>query len=172
MGIIPDMPDNNNTGSYMKLRKGENKFRILGEGIAGFEWWVVDSEGKRRPMRARLTERPKDSELPLDENGEKTKLKIFLALPVWNYAENQVQILEITQTSIRKALAALEADSDWGDPTQYDLKIVKEGEGRETTYSVAPTPHKKLDKNILEVYKNTTINLEALFDGDNPFAEF
>ena len=41
MGIIPEMPETSNAGSYMKLVSGENKVRIMGPGIAGFEWWML-----------------------------------------------------------------------------------------------------------------------------------
>lgn len=170
MGIIPDMPESAASGNYMKLVKGDNKFRILGDGVAGYEWWITDAEGKRRPMRSRLNERPKDSELPKDEEGQPVRLKIFLAMPVWNYKDGQVQILEITQATIRKTLASLEANSDWGNPTEYDITINRTGDGRDTTYSVAPSPHKKAPNEALEAYAETTINLEALFDGGNPFA--
>ena len=110
-----------------------------------------------------------DAELPLDENGERTKVKVFLAMPVWNYTENDLQILELTQATIRKTLSSLEADEDWGTPTEYDIKIMKDGSGRDTTYSVSPAPKKKAPKEALEAYESMTVNLEALFDGGNPF---
>lgn len=172
MGFFPDMPESTAQGGYMKLVKGENKFRILGPGVAGFEWWITTPEGKRQPMRARLNERPNNSELPLDpETGNPVSLKIFLAMPVWNYAEEQVQILEVTQATIRKTMKSLETDEDWGTPLEYDLKITREGDGRDTTYSVSPSPKKAAPKVALEAYAEMQLNLDALFDGDNPFAE-
>jgi hypothetical protein len=47
---------------------------------------------------------------------------------VWNYIDKQVQILEITQASIRKALEELEANEDWGDLRGYDITVKREGE--------------------------------------------
>src|ERR1700712_2603548 len=40
-----------------------------------------------------------------------------------------------------------------------------------TEYSVLPSPAKETPADILQMYKEKPINLEALFTGDNPFGE-
>jgi len=69
-----------------------------------------------------------------------------------------------------KAIRNLVNDEDWGDPKNYDLVVTREGEGLETEYSVNPKPKTELDKGIQVFYKDLNINLEALFDGDDPFS--
>ena len=61
-------------------------------------------------------------------------------------------------------------DTDWSDPYHYDIKITKSGKGKETEYSVNPVPHKPLDPYIKQQFMETPCNLEALFDGNDPFA--
>ena len=43
------------------------------------------------------------------------------------------------------------------------------GEDLETEYSVIPSPKKKLDPEIAKTFKEMTINLDALYSGENPF---
>jgi hypothetical protein len=151
---VPHGPSN-----YMKLEVGENKLRIMDSPIVGYEWWVVEEDGKRKPMRVHIGQRnPADS-------------KHFWACPVWNYKAKRVQILEITQKSIQRALGALAADSEWGSPLNYDISIVREGEGMESRYQVIPAPHKALDPVIRDTFARTKVSLEALFVGEDPFAQ-
>jgi hypothetical protein len=98
------------------------------------------------------------------------KPKQFLAMLVWNYEEKKIQILELTQVGLRKELITLAKDEDWGDPRSYDLKIVRSGEKFDTTYAMTPSPHKKRGEEINTAVKQMDVNLEALFDGGDPFA--
>lgn len=162
MGALPEgYTPPKSGGNYMKLGQGANKFRILSKIIVGWETWL-EEDGKRKPVRSK-----RKDELPPSEN----RPKFFWAMVVWNYNESQLQVLEVTQVSIRKALEELEANEDWGDLRTYDINVKREGEGMETVYSVIPTPKKTLDEAIKEEFLKATINLEALFSGDNPFEE-
>jgi hypothetical protein len=96
-------------------------------------------------------------------------VKHFWAFAVWNYDTESVELLEVTQATIQSAILSLVKDEDWGDPKQYDIKINRTGDGFETKYTVTPRPKKDTPKEALEAYKETPINLEALFTGDNPF---
>jgi hypothetical protein len=160
--FLPDkysMPDAN-TG-YFRFKQGENKFRVLSSAIVGWESWV-DDDGKRKPLRFRM-----DEKIPVDKIGDDPKH--FWAFVVWNYAEEKIQILEITQKGIMKSIQSLVSDEDWGDPKNYDLVVTRTGEGLETEYQVNPKPKKELDKGIIQFYKDLNINLEALFSGGDPF---
>ena len=154
------VPDKSN--GYMKFRQGENRFRILASPILGYEWWI-DEDGKRKPMRVRMNGR-----VPI-EFADTTKH--FWAMPVWNYEIQQVQILEITQKGLQKTLASLAKHPKWGTPLGYDLLVERSGEGLETEYSLTPEPKEALDPEIQTVFNRLTINLEALYDGADPFAE-
>lgn len=145
----------------MKLQQGANRIRILGSAVVGYEGWKDN-----KPVRKRMNEA-----IPMSEVDDVDRVKHFWAFPVWNYEAEQVQILEITQKGIQKAIKALVADSDWGDPKNYDLVITRSGEKLDTEYSVQPKPTKKLDEAIEQIYNDTPINLEALFTNGDPFAE-
>jgi len=151
-------------GGYMKFEQGENKFRIMCKPIMGYEHWVDTEDGKRKPVRSRMGEGIK-----VDEVEDPSNIKHFWAMVVWNYKVNRLQILEITQKGLQKAIRALVRDKAWGSPLGYDISIVREGEGLETEYNLIPSPPKPVDKEIAKAYKEASINLEALFDGDDPF---
>ena len=56
-----------------------------------------------------------------------------------------------------------------GDPREYDLTINRKGQKLDTEYTVQPSPAKKLSAEIQAAFEAKPINLEALFDGANPF---
>ena len=145
---------------YMKLEDGENRIRILTAPILGWEDWK-----EKKPLRYRFDDKP---DKPIDATKP---IKHFWAFVVWNYKTQLIQVLEITQASIRKRIQALCEDDEWGMPYSYDIKIVKSGEAVDTEYSVNPTPHKQVDPAIIIAFKDKAINLEALFENGDPFAE-
>jgi len=146
--------------AYMKFQLGENKFRIMSKPIIGWEDWK-----DKKPLRFRMNERPTHAVDP-----EKA-IKHFWAMVVWNYATNKICVLEITQKGVQNSIAALAKDADWGNPLEYDLKVTKTGEGLGTEYSTAPVPHKPAPADAVEALKAKPCNLEALFDGNDPFAQ-
>jgi hypothetical protein len=95
--------------------------------------------------------------------------KHFWAMVVYNFDEKAIQILEITQKSILESLQNYIHNPDWGDPRDYSITVTREGEKLGTKYEVVASPHKPTPKEVLEEYKKMNINLEALFDGKNPF---
>lgn|SRR3990167_4240755 len=154
---IPDA----STG-YMKFKLGENRFRVLSSAIIGWESWVDDEDGKRKPRRWKMGE-----DIKVEDIGDEPKH--FWAFVVWNYATEKVQILEVTQKGIMKSIKALASDEDWGNPSEYDIVVTREGEGLETEYQLSPKPKKPLDEGIKAFYKDLNINLDALFSGGDPF---
>ena len=152
-------------GNYMKLQAGANQFRILGslkEGtiIQGMLGWA-DNGDKRQPYRWRIKDNP--------PRNFKEAPKEFFAILVWNYKESRIQILEITQTGLKRDLVNLNKDKEWGDARAYDITIIRSGEGLETTYALTPKPPKKRSDEINQALKNLKVNLEALYDGEDPF---
>jgi len=150
--------------SYMKFEQGENLFRVLSSPIIGWLDWK-EEDGKRKPLRFRMDEKPAKPFNP------KKPIKHFWAMKVWNYKTEKVEVLEITQSGIQSKIKALVDDSDWGKPFDYDLRIVREGEGLDTEYSLNPKPKKDLPKEIQEKADEVEVNLEALFDGEDPFVK-
>jgi hypothetical protein len=155
-------------GNYSRLEEGENVFRILDSAVVGYEWWVddVNDEGKptRKPVRVRTYEEIKHS--------PDVKDKHFWAFPVWNYKANKVQVLEITQTSIRQAIKVLVDNPKWGSPLDYDVVITKTKTGSndyDVDYTVQPNPKEVFPANLYADFQIMGVNLEALFDGNDPF---
>lgn len=160
--LPPDYEVPTSESGYMKFKQGENRFRVLDSAVMGTETWI-DEDGARKPLRFKI-----DQNIPAESIGD--SLKHFWAFPVWNYDAKKIQILQITQKGIQKSIRALTKDTDWGNPKGYDLVVTREGEGLDTEYQVNPKPHSELDPGIIQFYKDSNINLEALFTGDDPFA--
>jgi len=147
-------------GYYMKLQQGENRIRILSQPILGWEDW--SAEGK--PIRFAYDKKPEKAINPAKP------VKHFWAFIVWNYKDEQIQILQVTQAGVRKGLEALSKDADWGAPFFYDIKIIKEGEEMKTKYMVNPLPHKPTALHIIESFNARPCYLEALYQNEDPFA--
>ncbi len=153
---------------YMKFEQGENRFRVLGSAITGYEFWADTKEGGRKPLRFKMDQKFTESDL---QGAKLEEGKHFWAFPCWNYALEKVQILEITQSTIQRAISALVSNPKWGVPQEYDLTVVKTGEKLETSYTVTPDPKEALPDHIKALYKDTFVNLEALYLGEDPFSE-
>lgn len=143
-----------------KLTEGEYKIRIVGQPIAGWVDWK-----DKKPYRYKADAKPSksfDAEKPM---------KAFWALHVWSYDKKGLFVMEVTQSGILKSLTALEEDEDWGDTTQYDLKIKKVGSGKDTEYSVTPLPAKELPKEAKDALRERPVRLEALYEGKDPWGD-
>ena len=150
---------------YAKLEEGENRFRILSSAIVGWEYWNENNEGARKPIRKRLTE-----DLIIGEIQEPDTVRKFWAFVVWNYKQETIQILELTQKSIKNAILSLIKNPKWGSPVNsYDIVIIRQGTDKNTKYSVTPDPREPTTDKILNEYNKTYINLDALFRGEDPF---
>jgi len=158
------LPDNyqapRSSNYYMKLVEGENRIRIMSRPVLGWEDWKDN-----KPVRFTMDKKPAK---PFDP---KKPVKHFWAFVVFNQNEEQIQILHVTQASIRKSIEALCKDTDWGDPYAYDLKIMKTGEGVDTEYAVNPVPHKPVDQFLITCFDERPCYLEALFDNGDPFSQ-
>ena len=153
-------------GNYMRLKQDENPFRILSSAITGFEYWNTDNKPVRSPDP--ITEVPHD--IKKDKDGKPTAIKHFWAFVVWNYADEAVQILEITQKSILKGMKAYIDNKKWGDPKGYDFVVTRTGEGMDTEYSVISEPKSETEEKVIKAYEAKNINLKALYKGEDPFA--
>jgi hypothetical protein len=61
---------------------------------------------------------------------------------VWNQDEQTAQIIQQSATFF-KNLAVLAQDEEYGDPTGYDIKIKRVGQGLETTYTITPSANRE-----------------------------
>jgi len=146
--------------NYLKLEEGQNKFRIISSAIVGYEYWTEDN----KPVR--MTKYPENK--PTDMRAD-SKIKHFWAFGVIDREDGAIKILELTQVSIMKAIKVLVDSEDWGDPKGYDFNITRTGKGIETEYTCQPSPHKMLTPEEIIAVKAKPINLDALYDGEDPF---
>jgi len=155
-------------GRYLKITKNsEARVRIVSPTpILGWEYWTDDNKPRR--LRERPTTMPSD--VRMGEDGNPEKLRHFWAMAVFDYADSVVKVWEVTQATIQRTVADLAGDEDWGHPSGYDLKIKRDDSTGRTTYSVAPVPHKPLSAEAKRIVAETSVNLDALFNGDDPFA--
>lgn len=143
-----------------EMKDGDNRLRIVMKPIVGWLDWQ-----DKKPIRYRPDEKPRFSFDP-DKPA-----KIFWDLYVWDYAREGLYILEITQGGVIKALISFAEDGDWGDFTQYDLKINKQGSGKDTRYTLTPLPVKPLAQKILDDLEANPVRLEALYEGGDPWTD-
>lgn len=150
---------------YMKFEQGANKFRILMSPIVGYSAWTKDDKHIRTKT---------EKEIPLDKIKEDRKVKHFWAMPVWNYNEKRVQILELEQVGIQKKIKGLANNDDWGSPLGYDITVTREGEKLKTDYEVQPSPKSDPSLEISEAWaevKNKGFDITKLYTGENPFGD-
>jgi hypothetical protein len=155
----------------MTLEEGLNSVRVLSPAIVGYEWWVENAEG-RRPVRVRTLDEIPDEVREATDNRQRAKH--FWAFTVYNYKTQTIQILELKQKTVMRAIEAFVKNPKWGDPQNYDLQIEKVRTGsqdRDVEYNVIPEPPSTLDEGIVELAKSVPVRLEALYEGTDPFAE-
>ena len=150
--------------AYFRPEKNKpNRVRILSDApLCGYIRWTED----KRPVRWSYKDRAPEATWDADSVA-----RSFFAVAVWNYETEQVQVWEITQRSLQESLEQLTVDPDFGHPINYDLKIVRSGEGLETKYQMMPISC-EMKEPVQEALANLTdtVDLTALFRGDDPFA--
>jgi hypothetical protein len=157
--FMPEGYEVPSSSNYLKLQQGDNRIRIVSTPVIGWEDWKDN-----KPIRFHMVDKPQASIDP------EKPVKHFWAMLVWDYKAGKLAILEITQKSIQKTIQGLAKSEDWGSPLNYDITISKTGTGFDTEYSVVPVPPKALTENIKEAVLATQVNLEAMFEGKDPFA--
>jgi hypothetical protein len=82
------------------------------------------------------------SEPVIYESEYKDTLSTKYAWIVYNQDAKQAQVF---QQSARffKQVAALANDDEWGDPTEYDIKVTRQGIETDTTYTVMPSANRE-----------------------------
>lgn len=151
------------SGDYLKLKApGDYKVRILSAPIKGWLGWTPDN----KPKRFRLDNYPEDT--AQFKNGAVTEFK---AMIVWDYSDKKMKVFETDKAGIIKGIIGYAKDEDFGDPTQYDVKLNRVGTTKDDTrYSVKALPPKALDKAIAKAFKELDYNLDALYDGGHPLS--
>jgi|TARA_R100000234_G_scaffold60073_1_gene36397 hypothetical protein len=154
MGLLEptyDVPGGGDS-TFMRLQKGENRFRFLGKPVMGYQYWQDDK-------CIRIKEA---SEAPTGE-----KPQHFWEMPVW--CDNMVKVLSITQKTVQKALKDLDGNSEWGNLATYDVIVNRTGDGMETSYTTTPCPKSQLEDVAKQAYAEFKKDYkpEAIFDVEN-----
>ena len=158
--FLPDKYKVPQTSNYLKLTEGEHTFRIVSSAIVGYVYFTQDN----KPVRSRedFEEAPTD----IKQGG---KIKEFWAFIIWNVKLEKLQIMEVTQKTIMQQILSLIKNPKWGDVKSFDINITKTGKSLETSYSVVPEPKTPVNETAKFQYDLGGIDLEKLYDGDNPF---
>lgn len=162
MSFLPEdykLPSSGGSSNYLKLQDGENRFRILTAIVFGWIDWH-----DKQPVRYRFNNKPSK---PF--NADKP-IKHFWSMVVWDYEDEAIKIWEVTQKKIMASLKGMSQGDDWGPPYFYDIKVVKAGKELETSYTVVPLPPKALHPQIEDEFRVKPCCLEALFEGEDPWA--
>lgn len=155
-----DYVEEQTKSKYLKIRPGETiKFRILSKPL---QLWLYWAGGK--PYRSRISDGK-----PI--NVSEAEIKLAEVFTIFNYNENTMQIFEVTQRSIKNRIRELVKDEAWANPFEYDMSLTRTGDGMNTKYSINPSPPNPVTDEVKQAYKETPIDLEALFDGNDPFEQ-
>lgn len=161
--------------NYMKFAPGSNRFRILGSAKVGYEYWTkknIDGTDKDVSVRVTKEESIPMAEVVTDKYGN-LAVKYFWAFVVYNYDAERIQILQITQKSVREGMQNFLDKAIWGKvvPGEYvfDVNQGKKADGK-PEYSVIAEPKTEVEKEVLTKLERTLIDMDAWMAGKDPFA--
>jgi hypothetical protein len=118
---------------FLKLQPGENKVRIAGKPSMISVHWEKTTDGSTRKVIC------PGSGCPLCAEGQAPSKRY--QVKVIDRVDGEVKILE-SGPMIFNQVKAYAMDPDYGDPTKYDIKIRRDGTGRDTRYTLMPAPRK------------------------------
>lgn len=141
---------------FIKLQPGLNQVRVVGKPYQVDIHWEKGLDGSNKKVICPGTGCPvcKAGHVPM------ARYQIM----VIDRTDNKVKILE-GGPRIFSAIKDYAMDPDYGDPTKYDLKIKKEGSGRETKYTVLASPNKS---DLTPAEKDAVDNSKTLTDINKP----
>jgi hypothetical protein len=129
-------------GTWLKLEDGESaKIRLTSEP------YLVTKVFKDR------------------ESGEE-KINTRYVWVVYNRLTKVGQILE-AGVLVYKQVANYATDEDWGDPSEYDMTIKREGTGTDTRYYLTPSP-KRIDLTVEERNAVMAVDLKNAYKDTTP----
>lgn len=117
-----------------------------------------------------------------DKDTQETSVSTKYAWLVWDFASKEAKIMQLPVGGY-KSVAQFGKDPEYGNPKDYNMKIMRTGTGFDTKYQITPSPKKaplleqapeaegKTDVNILEILSKNDSNqhvfwLKDLLKGD------
>jgi len=144
---------------YSKFEKGNTLIRILdNEPYSYWSHWLqkqqtsVACRGKDCPICSVIAQMKANKETPIYTSTQRHAIRI------WNYNTNQMEIMIQGRTFFSQLLTL---HKEIGDITTYDIKVVRKGEGTDTTYTLLPSAPKEFeaeDKDVKEVDMEDTFS--------------
>ena len=161
---------------------GQVRFAILAnEPLCYFEVWGEDETGKPRPFRfageasaeeikeemgANYTRRVKD-------DGTEEPQKFAIAMPIYNFDINRVQVLTMTQKGLQKELDEISQVEEYADMTEWDFIMTKAATNSPDMYGLRPVPRKKDTQEAVDgawdEAKKNGFDISRLLTGGHPF---
>jgi hypothetical protein len=175
------------TNGYLNISKIDSgsSVRICllsDEPVEYYEVWGESPDGKARPFR--FAQEPTPDDIELEFAGKFTRrlnregtgfdpVKFAIALPIYNFAAEAVQVLSLTQKSVIGELDRISQTDDYADILAVDFTIGKTGSGLKTEYKLLPVPRKKgADATIADAWsvaQSNGFDLTRILTGGNPF---
>jgi len=122
---------------YTKFERGNTLIRILDEEPFSFwQHWLskqrtsVTCIGKDCPICGVIAQQKANNEKPQYTSSHRHAIRI------WNYTTQRMEILIQGRTFFSDLLTL---HKEVGDLKTYDIKVVRKGEGTDTTYNLLPT---------------------------------
>lgn len=132
---------------FLKLQQGINQVRVVGRPFQVDIHWERGLDGQNKKVIC------PGAGCPICKAGH-VPMSRYQVLVI-DRTDGKVKILE-GGPRIFSAIKDYAMDPDYGDPTKYDLKIKKEGSGRETKYTVLAAPTKSdLKPEEIELVNNS-----------------
>lgn len=142
---------------YTKFKQGAQKIRIIDdEPFSFWQHWLpkqstsVVCPGKDCPICNVIKAQKANKETPQYNSTHRHAIRI------WNYDTNQMEVLIQGKTFFAQLLTLLK---EVGDLRNYDIKVIKSGEGKNTTYTVLPCAASDFEFED----KLSEVNMEDLF---------
>lgn len=169
----------NSSGSmnYFKIKDQELKrIRLLGTRADGFlirGWLTFGMDNK--PMYSTLDKPFDPDQLGLDKYGNKQQIWEFWMVPIWNHDAGIVQLWEIRQKTIQKALFGLtdpkNVNKQWADWRNYDIEIFFNNSNSPLDkYRINPYPPAELSSKVMDHLQKVLpgIKMDDVFNGKDP----
>lgn len=112
-------------------------------------------------FRDKATKKPVRSLEPFDpkfvqensklwDDGKPSKAKTVWGITVYNYEESSLQVLSMYQVWLQNKMVELVNPDSWGDPTMYDITMIKSVSKDKTSYDLLPEKNEKMTEEIKE----------------------
>lgn len=126
-------PGTGSTIDFLKLKDGMNQIRIVGKPSLINIHWEKGIDGQNKKVIC------PGAGCPICKAGKAPQARY--QIHVIDRVDGKVKVLEQGPTVFNQ-IKSYAMDADYGDPTKYDIKVKKEGSGRDTKYSLLPSPNK------------------------------